>query len=250
MRLRICLGDKSLTAELERNYNHLLQSAIYTSLPGPVSSFFHDHGYPYEKRTFKMMTFSRLLGCCVREGNTLRFRGPIRLVVCSPSECFCNSLATSLLRLGVLRIGKAEMPVSTVAVEAIPADQDSVVVRTLSPVVAYSTLLRREGSKYTCYFAPGDPEFERIAAENAVKKLIAFRRVDQSNIASMRQLRISVMGSPKMAISYFKGTLIKAYDARLDIKGDPLLINVVLEAGLGSKNAQGFGCLEPTHKSA
>jgi CRISPR-associated endoribonuclease Cas6 len=142
------------------------------------------------------------------------------------------------------------MPVSTVAVEAIPADQDSVVVRTLSPVVAYSTLLRREGGKYTCYFAPGDPEFERIAAENAVKKLIAFRRVDQSNIASMRQLRISVMGSPKMAISYFKGTLIKAYDARLDIKGDPLLINVVLEAGLGSKNAQGFGCLEPTHKSA
>ncbi|MGB4475585.1 MAG: CRISPR-associated endoribonuclease Cas6 [Bacillota bacterium] len=244
MRLRIRFGDEDLAVQICRRYNHFVQSAIYSALPGPVSEFFHNTGYSYGKRAFKMITFSRLLGTCTPEGDVLKYTGPIRLVVCSPSERFCNSLATSLLQLGGLKIGKTFLPLSDVTVESIPDDLDTVKVRTLSPVVAYSTLFRPEGAKYTCYFSPDDPEFVRIVSENAIKKLVAFGVIDRDESEKIKGLQVSVLSTPRKSITYFKGTLIKAYDARLSLSGDPRVVKIVLEAGLGSKNAQGFGCLD------
>jgi len=43
---------------------------------------------------------------------------------------------------------------------------------------------------------------------------------------------------------YYKETVIKAYSCRFRLGGPKELISLALNAGLGSKNSQAFGCPE------
>ena len=46
-----------------------------------------------------------------------------------------------------------------------------------------------------------------------------------------------------------KGIEIKARIGVYKLKGDPQIINLSYDTGLGSKNSQGFGCWEETNKN-
>ena len=48
-------------------------------------------------------------------------------------------------------------------------ESDEIEISTISPIVAYSTFSRENGSKYTCYFSPNENDFSRIVKENIVK---------------------------------------------------------------------------------
>jgi len=53
--------DESL--ELPFNYNKILQGFIYRNIMDKdLARFIHDRGFSYEKRKYKMFTFSRLQG--------------------------------------------------------------------------------------------------------------------------------------------------------------------------------------------
>jgi len=42
----------------------------------------------------------------------------------------------------------------------------------------------------------------------------------------------------------YKGTIIKGWMGKYRLTGKPELLTVALDAGLGAKNSQGFGCCE------
>lgn len=49
--------------ELPINYNKILQGFIYRNIMDKdLAQFIHDKGFSYEKRKYKMFTFSRLQG--------------------------------------------------------------------------------------------------------------------------------------------------------------------------------------------
>lgn len=52
-----------------------------------------------------------------------------------------------------------------------------------------------------------------------------------------------------MAIIKYKGTVIKGYSGDFILKGNPELIKLAYDTGLGSKNSQGFGCIEVMWKA-
>src|SRR5690554_6596015 len=126
---------------------------IYHSMDREFAEFLHDQGYEVGKRKFKLFSFSRLLGQYKIMGSEILFAPPVRLVISSPIKEFCQYLLNGLLSQGSIRLGQNEVKVEKVSVSS-PEAQSEIKVRLLSPVVAYSTFLKPEGGKYTCYFQP------------------------------------------------------------------------------------------------
>ncbi|MDN5332516.1 MAG: CRISPR-associated endoribonuclease Cas6 [Tepidanaerobacteraceae bacterium] len=50
--------------------------------------------------------------------------------------------------------------------------------------------------------------------------------------------------SEKYCKVIYKDVIIKGWMGVYILKGDPVLLKIAYDAGLGSKNSQGFGCFE------
>jgi len=242
LRLAISLSaERSL--RLPMNYNQLVQAAIYRHISPSLASLLHDRGYTFGKRSFKLFTFSRLLGKYQldRERKEIVFPRGARLVVSSPVHEFCSELVSGLLSSGRLELGRQEVEITGVEVTSPKVPKNRAVLELLSPVVVYSTFEKPGGGKYTCYFQPGEEEFSRLLQENLTKKYAALYR---EPAPLSRPLEVKVLNRPHMNLVRYKGIVIKGYTCRLELQGPPQLLHLGLEAGLGGKNSQGFGCAE------
>lgn len=195
-----------------------------------------------EKRTFRMFSFSLLQGLYQmdKENKTICFKGEIKLTVTSPLEEFCQSLVNILLTEGSMRFGPQEVRIEKVQARQLLIDKQEVTVKTLSPVVLYSTLLRPDGRKYTAYFQPGESDYVRLASENLQKKYLAFYGKEPP----AGEVKVIPLGLQKMRIINYKDTVIKGYTGKLRLTGPIPLLQLAVDGGLGSKNSQGFGCVE------
>lgn len=240
MQLQVCLISPS-SVVIPFAYNRWLQAALYGALDAETAEFLHDVGFAEGGRRFKLFCFSRLLGHYRADATRggLVFDGPLSLVVASPNEAFCRALATGLLRQGRLLLGRQELEVSGVEVQKPLVQQERVRLFCLSPVVAYSTFARPDGSPYTCYFEPGESDFSRIVEGNLRKKFKAF----YGREAAGEPLRIRKAGLVRQHLVRFKGGVIKGSTGVLEVTGPPELLQLAVDAGLGSKNSQGFGCV-------
>lgn len=146
------------------HYNYLIQSAIYAALPEEMAALFHDKGFVTGKRVFKMFSFSRLMGRFILDkmAGTISFPGEISFVITSPDMEFFLALVNNLLTRGQIQVGRSLLLIDEVRFDEQVAGGEVLTVRTLSPVVVYSTLLRPEGGKYTCYYQPGEGEFDKL----------------------------------------------------------------------------------------
>lgn len=223
-------------------YNYLIQSAIYAALPEETAARIHDEGFRSGKRTFKMFTFSRLLGRFILNGptGTITFPEGATLVIASPDAKLFLPLMNNLLTKNQVRIGQAAFRVEEMRFEEQKAENDVLTVRTLSPVVAYSTLLRPEGGRYTCYYHPGEREFDRLIAANLSKKYEAFYGLQPPEGA----VTLKPLDRPRLHVTSYKGTVVKGCTCRLKLSGPRELLQMALDAGLGSKGSQGYGCVE------
>lgn len=241
MQIHINLEQKKEPLVLPIHYNHLLQSAIYSTLLPENASFFHNEGYIAGGRRYKLFTFSRLTGryqVNKKQGN-ISFPEGMKLVISSPSKMFCHSIVNGLISANSIRIGKVTAKVGSIKLEEPKVIDSKLALKTLSPIVTYSTLLKPDGSKYTVYFQPGEPEFNKQLTNNLKKKYQA----NYNDKAPAGDLNIKVYGSTRLHVMKYKDIIIKGYSCSLKLFGPPELLQVALDAGLGSKNSQGFGCM-------
>jgi CRISPR-associated endoribonuclease Cas6 len=224
------------------DYNYLVQAAIYTALPEDVAGHVHDGGCPVGVRTFKPFAFSRLMGKFIIDGpsRTIAFPESVRLVIVSPDRKFFQSLISRLFLQGRLVLGTARFDIIGIRFDEQLVKDETVYVRTLSPVVTYSTLLRPEGGKYTCFHQPGEGEFNRLVTGNLLKKYEAF----YGSTPPSGQVHVRPLDRPRLHVTYYKGIVVKGYTCRLKLNGRRELLQLALDAGLGGKGSQGYGCLE------
>jgi CRISPR-associated endoribonuclease Cas6 len=223
------------------HYNYLIQSAIYGAMPAGKAACLHDGGFVSGNRTFKLFTFSRLLGKYVldRAAGTISFPEGVILVISSPNDEFFLDFVSNLLIRNSLRIGQSILQVEEVRFDEQKVEGEILLVRTLSPVVVYSTLLRPEGGKYTCYYQPGEGEFGRLITANLAKKYESFYGCREEG-----EVRVSSLDQPRLHVTSYKSTIIKGYTCRLKLHGPRKLLQMALDAGLGGKGSQGYGCVE------
>ena len=189
-----------------------------------------------------MFTFSRLMGRYQinKYTNSIRFFDDIKVIISSPVNEFCNSVANGILSKRWLDFGKNKVEAEKMLVRQYSVDKQEVKIKTLSPVVAYSTFLRPDGRKYTCYFQPGEPDYDRLISNNLRKKYQAFYNEE----APAGEVKVEKLGQVKMHVMKYKSTVIKGYSGKLLLTGPKELLQITVDAGLGSKGSQGFGCVE------
>jgi CRISPR-associated endoribonuclease Cas6 len=241
--LQIHFRPQNGQLKLPIHYNYILQAAIYNSIDEEMAAFLHNKGYAFEKRVFKMFSFSQLRGLYALDKNNgkILFRNEISLTITSPLEEFCQSLVNVLLTRGSMRLGSSEVQMEKVYAEKLRIQGEAAKVLVLSPIVLYSTLLRPDGRKYTCYFQPGDPDYNELLDKNLRKKFQSF----YGNKPPAGKISADPLGNQRMHIVNYRNTIIKGYSGKLALSGPQPLLQLAVDAGLGGKNSQGFGCVKP-----
>lgn len=245
MKLTMTLNACTDEIVLPIHHNHFIQAAIYQLLDPAFASFLHEHGYFYQKRQFRLFSFSRLLGGYTlnRKKGTITFFNPINLVVLSPLKAFSNDLINSLLLGKSLRLGAQVLEVSEIGVDFPQIKEREIRVRTLSPIVSYSTMVRPDGRKFTYYFEPAESDFSRIVSSNLYKKRKAWEP-EWTLPESKFNFSIKPLGRTKRHVVMYKSNVIKGYSGIFVLQGEPEFLEFALNVGLGSKGAQGFGAIE------
>ena len=223
---------------LPQHYNHLVQSAIYSSISPSLSKFLHESGFLYGKRSFKLFTFSRLFGRYQLLGSKILFEDHIELWISSPIKKFIEDIANFILKRGYMMIGNDKLCVTEIIFPKEPNISQRVKIRMLSPVTVYSTLYTREGNKKTYYYSPYEKDFSRLINENAKKKFYVLEGKKLKSYMKISPIRV------RECVSMYKRTVIKGWYGEFSLEGPITLIKCVYEAGLGAKNSQGFGMFE------
>ncbi len=246
MQISITFQSEKPYVDLPINYNYLIQSVIYRNLESKLATFLHNEGFHHGKRKFTLFVFSRLMGKSefLKESKKIRFFGPVELRLASPFEPFIRGISQIILKEGI-DVGKEKLQIAKLEVmPKVQTTQKSVEVMTLSPVIAYSTLLKPDGGKYTLYFTPKESDYIRILNENLIKK----GKIIYGEDESFEPLQIIPVGRFKQEVILYKETVIKGHSGGFILSGDSRLIGIALDAGLGSKNSMGFGFIYPKSK--
>ncbi len=244
MRLRISLMTENGSLRVPIQYNHLLQGLIYTNLDRALSEWLHEKGHAYGQRRFKLFTFSRLFGKREARNGHVRFDSPVHFYLGSVDSEVLGSFAEHLLTKPAVRLGSSECRVAEVGVEPEPeinADKP-VIFKTLSPITAYSTLQTPDGKKKTYYYSPQEREWSESLVSNIARKAKALDwSTDVDEDLKGAYVKPRKVGKTDQQILNFKGFWIKGWTGLYEAKLPDPYFRLAYDAGLGSKNSQGFG---------
>jgi len=225
------------------HYNKALQGLIY-SMVGHDLPNLHDIGYTSGSRTFRMFVFSRLTGNLSNINcGKITFNSPIIFKVASPDVLFIEALADNLLKAPVIRLADSNLSIKTISVEPEPDFRKGQAwFKAASAITVYSTLLSPDGKKKTYYYHPTEKEFfEQI--KNNLKKKAEILGLDV-NVADTIEIKSVRVRNKDQKIVYYNNMVIKGWMGLYEIHGDPRILSVGYNTGIGAKNSQGFGMLD------
>lgn len=233
--------DKPLVLPIQ--YNHIVHAVVLKWLNDEnYSKFIHETGYTYNNRKFKMFTFSKLEGRYTynRNNKKITYYDEVSLIVSTADDEFLKYLVNNILLNSYYKILDTDVYIEKVSL-ANPKISTNTRIITKSPIVVYSTF-EHLGKKKTYYYNPMEEEFEQLIGSNLEKKYIAFfNKTPLDN-----NLKITPIKNQKLkeSIVLYKSTVIKGWNGEFILEGSEELIRMAYDAGLGSKNSQGFGCIE------
>ncbi len=247
--MRVTMEFRSNKSEmvLPIHYTEWLQAAIYGSMGNPLARVVHDEGFPVDKRRFRLFTFSRLIGKYHIQRETITLFFPVSLVIASPLPTMIQEFVNSIVSRSEFRLGPETLLLSKVSLDnGQPSLKTHLRVRTLSPITVHSTLTKGDGSRYTVYYHPREPDFSRQITQNLLHKYQAIH--GQPWVPSApAEVRVQPRNEPKMNIVYYKDTMIKGYSGTFELSGPVPLLQVGWDAGYGDRGSQGFGLFEAIH---
>lgn len=215
------------------DYNSTVQGALYACWREKFPAL-HDQGFSSGHKTFRMFTFSPLLGASVIKEDRISFLGAITLEVRSISSELVDALAGHLILHRVLRLGKRDLPV----VDLRSADrlifQPSTTIHAVAPITVHRTIDRR-----TVYYSPFDKMFSTLLCDNLKSKLRAAGRDDDVTLVCR-----PVNGTIREISAQFRETKIVGYSGDFLVAADSSSTEFLYYTGIGDRNSQGFGMFE------
>ena len=231
------------------SYNHFVQSFIYTNLDRSIAEPLHDTGIPLGKRRFKFFTFSRLFSPSIkRNGKGWLFKPPLSLYLSARDIHLLESFAIHLVKTEKVRIGRSDIRVKSIEVIKPPDYSEEMIIKPLSPITVYSTLLTAEGKKKTYYYTPFEKEFESLLRDNLRRKFKAIYGVEPQEEDDIFEIEPYKVNKNSEVIVKFKGFVIKGWMGLYKVKMSKPYFEIAYDSGLGPKNSQGFGMIEVVRK--
>lgn len=242
-------------------YQQLVQGMLYNALGEDPAyrAFLHETGYQAGDRAFRHFVFGRLRGRYERvsmgqgaseetaglEPRPLRERGSaglrfpegFSLEVRSAQGRFIQLLMAGMLPGSVHRLGQNEVTVAEARLEDRRVTEAEIRIRMDSPVTVHST--NDDGS--TFFPDPFDQEFSRLLAGNAARKWVSLYRTDPPGGLGFAPLDVTARDK---VVTRYKGFYVTGWRGRYLLQGEPAVLDLLYQTGLGSRNAQGFGLFE------
>jgi len=253
MRIRFDFDLPGGKMELPMNYNNLIQAMIYTNLSEKLSDFLHNHGFEYEKRTFKMFTFSRLSGKHrihnIRPGQCrIVFYSSFYFYLSSPFEQILQEFANKMVSGTPVNLNGNRFFLSSVQVLMPPVfDMNATPIKMLSPITIRSTHNEddREETQKTHYYSPLEEEFSQRIRLNLLKKYQAFsNRAFDIDGAEFEIKPLYFSEEKNFNLVTYKGFIIEGYTGIYELTGSRELKQFAWDCGLGERNSQGFGMFD------
>lgn len=266
MRLQLSLLPLAPQPAVPANYQYYLSSAIYhlLALASPeYATFLHEAGYQNasSERRLKMFTFSKLDIPAVRFAGDRLIAGnrqPWRLQLASPMEDeFVQNIVLGLFQQQELEIrGQntgCRFRIEQVEALAPPTFSTSMRFKTLSPIVV-STMREHNGKLHPYYYRPTDPELGAGVRQNLLSKyeIIHGHALAGADLQfTLDAGYLSRRGGPEKVsklITIKEGTReetrIKGFVCPFAMSGNPALMRVAWECGIGDHNSMGCGMVE------
>ena len=249
MRIKVVLAPVNGTLVLPLHYQSILQGVIYHSLnrDKDFQAFLHDEGYEYEKRQFKLFTFSRLFGRknIHLHNRTIEFHGPVTWYIGSVLPEFIQYLGQRFLFDDEVMFGSQKMETIDLYYEKESSIEESCIrIKMISPITVYSTYQKEDGKRITHYFRPEDLLFSHLVSQNSVKKYEAYYDGKAEKKVNIRPIRVK---ESDKVVTRFKQTLITAWSGEYELSASPDMLRFLYSVGLGAKNSQGFGMFQVLH---
>lgn len=225
------------------HYNSLVQGFIYNYLSDKsFATFLHELGYGWNKRKFKLFTFSRLIGKYQidKDKNNIVFKPPIYLILSSIKNEIIQELVANVVKESWIRLGSQEVFLDDVQFESFEKGPDKLMINMLSPLVVYSTNIVAQKKK-TYYYSPWEEEFKEQIENNLFKK---YQLINHNNVKRNFQIKPLFSSKEKPRIIMYRNFVIKGWIGKFSISGTPELLQIGYATGLGAKNSMGFGCFE------
>ncbi|MCQ1535277.1 CRISPR-associated endoribonuclease Cas6 [Methanosarcina sp. KYL-1] len=239
MRCRISVR-KASPGPLHYDYQYGLASMLYLKL---ATSNIELANAIHSKQGFKFYTFSNLiLEDRIPDKNGLNFRAA-HFFLSSPDPEFIRSFAEGLLLEPEFFLGNKENNTNFVIerIEVLPSIrfEDKCVFRTLSPVYV-KTLRKQEDRLVEFDLYPKDSKFHENLHKNLLARYEEFygQKVDKDffevlGVRNFKPKRVTVENN------FRRCSLMD-----LTLSANPKLLEFAYDAGLGEKNAMGFGCVD------
>ena len=234
--------SSNCTIKIPVGYNYYFQSAIYKML-----SNYNIHDEKEGGRNYKFFTFSRPIGDYEYLANekVLAFKNNVKWIISAFDKKFLEELIKSFLDNESIKILDQRLVSSSIKIEKIPEPEvfnKVTPIKMLSPVTTYSTLYNGNKKRKTYYYSPFENDFSIKIKENLLRKFKSLNKKLPDN----KEFEVKAIKPKKEweKIVNYKGTVIKGWMGRYQLKGNPELIKLAYDTGIGSKNSQGFGCFE------
>ena len=259
MRIKFTFDLPEGKIELPIHYNHIVQAMIYANISDTLADFIHNEGFRFEKRTFKLFTFSRLMGKHrVRKAHqnknkafsstTITYDSPLSFYLSSPYEDILQEFANRTVAGTSIRMGRHDIFIASVRVLFPPAVNESALkIKMLSPMAVRSTLYDKTGARKTYYYSPLEKEFPELISRNILKKYYSFNGCYPEDREFVIRPFLFAENKNLRKMNY-KGFVIKAYDGIYELSGSKELIGFAYDCGLGERNSQGCGMFEVWEK--
>lgn len=249
MRLRIEFVSKS-NIILPVGYTKYVQALIYNIFSQKVRNFVHEEGYRSDRK-FSLFCFSWILeeAKYFEKMKIFDFGQKISFYISSPVDDLIEDLINGLVKNDKFRIGENEIYLSVVtAIQKIFETPESIDIVALTPIEVHRTFMEN-GRNKTQYYSPFDKEFKELININIRDKWQAFYNEPLSEEIEITPLFGGEKAEKKYKrVVYYgfgdKKYIVEGWKGKYNLKGNPKVLSFVYDAGLGSKNSQGFGFIE------
>lgn len=230
---------------LPLNYQYIIQSIIYRSIGDKptYSEFVHNQGYSYMDRSYRLFVFDFLQGKYeIDNGNSkIQFRDRVSFSVRSPEVSFIRILKESLEKNGINYLGQHYHNLElTLTDDTITTG--AVMIKTRSPISVYSTNLE---TRKSYFYSPEESGFYELVNDNFIRKYLAYTGIIPSSQIVLLPNKISAKDK---FVTKYKGQYVSGWNGTYELRGEPKYLDFLYQAGLGSKNSQGFGMFDVVEK--
>lgn len=261
MYIQIVLQSPDKQAVLPINYQYPLAAWIYKTLERgnpKISEFLHQEGYVDGHRRFKFYSFSELRtpGAKVR-GDRLILTQPevtlsIRFLANQAAQSMINGLFQESAPLSIGdQISRGQFRIQSLKMEMLPPLGNQMEFFTDSPLVVSIADRNPDGTPGKKYLSPMDENYHQYLLANLQRKYTVAHKAGlieapaappeieyQLLSRHVKEKRIDLMrGQPGY-------TRVKGYKFRFRLKAPEAVLRLAMLAGMGEKNAMGFGALK------